>query len=104
MFWGFLRGLFAGVKMEEPGSAGNLDLLVPIGNNTYAVIEVKYENDIHGKYKDVNTALNSLAHLALKTISEKKYGQRYRVPGNTVIDVGLGVFGRGEALALFRDS
>jgi hypothetical protein len=146
VFWAYCYGLFKTTKMEEPGSLGDLDVVVELGNNVYAIIEVKYghpevtELEIVAENvtdsaaddkktegiqetkqkakaigptkrltqalkKDVNVdkKLNTLALTALDVITEKRYGRKYRVPGNTVIDIGLGVYWRGQVKIAFRN-
>ncbi|MDR1297924.1 MAG: AAA family ATPase [Deltaproteobacteria bacterium] len=124
MLWAYFKGLFKNAEMEVPGSVGNLDLIVNVQPKAYAVIEIKYEKStkeveveeekpaqkkkITGKKvkkaapNDINKTLNDLAMLALDTIEKKRYGLSYRVPGNTVIDIGVGIYGRGESLAIFE--
>jgi hypothetical protein len=36
-------------------------------------------------------------------IKKNKYGERYRLPGQEVVSIGLGVVGRGEVKAVFGD-
>jgi hypothetical protein len=100
LLWAYFRGLFKHAEMEQPGSIGNLDLIVGIGENIYAVIELKYGHT----EVNIDRALDKLARNALETISAKQYGQKYRMPGNTVIDIGLGVFGRGQVKAIFDNN
>jgi hypothetical protein len=54
------------------------------------------------KEVNVDEKLNKLAMNALAAIKEKRYGQKYRVPGNTVIDIGLGIYWRGQVKIAFR--
>ena len=98
LLWAYCKGLFNYAKMEEPGSIGDLDLLLKFENNILAIIEFKYGYD----GKNTENMLSKLALEALRTIELKQYGQEYRIPGNTVIDIGVGVYGRGQALAVFR--
>jgi hypothetical protein len=100
LLWAYFKGLFKEVNMEESGAIGDLDLTLKMGNGLYAVIELKYGCD----EINVEHALNRLAQNALETIYAKQYGQKYRIPGNTVIDIGLGVFGRGQVKAIFGAS
>jgi hypothetical protein len=54
------------------------------------------------KEVNVGVKLNELAENALAAVEEKKSGLKYRVPGNTVIDIGLGVYWRGYVKIAFR--
>jgi hypothetical protein len=95
-------GLIPEIRSEEPASIGTPDILITINDNTYVVIELKYAPDT--EQKDVDSLLVELAQEALKAIKEKRYGERYRQAGKNLIEVGLGVWGRGEVKVLFRDS
>jgi hypothetical protein len=97
VFWAYCKGLFEEARMEEPGSAGNLDVIIPFSKSEFAIIEMKYDDN----KKNVKAALLNLAKRANKTIKAKKYGRKYKLPWNRVVDVGLGVYGRGEVEVLF---
>jgi hypothetical protein len=132
--------------MEEPGSIGDVDMVVEFDKNTYAIFEIKYAHpepselervqDVDtssvsdgkrqrakrkekskektktistGKAmnlalkKDVNVGekLDKLALKAIEAIKEKRYGRKYRVPGNRVIEIGVGVYWRGQVKIAF---
>jgi hypothetical protein len=144
MFWSYCHNLFETAEMEAPGSYGNLDVSFELGENIYAIVELKYahpdsdeinilETNIGGSkttenekdasklvnvtndpkktkalFKKLKTKidkkLNKLADDALKSIEECKYGLKYRIPGNTVIDIGMGIYWRGQVKVAFRIS
>jgi hypothetical protein len=56
------------------------------------------------KEVNVNEKLDNLALKALDAIKEKRYGRKYRVPGNTVIEIGMGVYFRGQVKIAFGTS
>jgi hypothetical protein len=85
--------------MERSGSLGDLDLIVKFSPTIRAVIELKYSYNA----VDEDHTLDKLAQNALKAIYAKQYGQEYRTPENTVIDIGMGVFGRGQVKVIFGD-
>jgi hypothetical protein len=93
----YCLALFERAAMEESGAKGDTDLVVDLGQNAVAVIELKYDPE----EKNAERALDRLARNALKQIKEKQYGRQYRKPGTAVFDIGLGVVGRGQAKAVF---
>jgi hypothetical protein len=52
--------------------------------------------------EDAPKKLLSLANKALKTINTKRYGYTYLMSEKNTAKIGLGVYGRGRALALFK--
>ncbi|MDR2140910.1 MAG: PD-(D/E)XK nuclease domain-containing protein, partial [Deltaproteobacteria bacterium] len=88
-------------RAEEPGPVGDLDLLLITSDGLHAVIELKYAQspDPAGPVK----TLSKLVKKALSVIKKKKYGARYRLPGQEIVPIGLGVVGRGQAKAVFGD-
>jgi hypothetical protein len=97
----YFRGLTIDVRPEEPGSIGNPDMTLFLKDQTKVIIETKYQKDV--SQKNVPLTLNKRANDALKTIIDKKYGQQYRLQGDKVVTVGLGVVNRGDVLAIFGD-
>jgi hypothetical protein len=97
VLWAYCKGLFENARMEDSGSRGDLDVIVTFGKSEYAVIEMKYGDN----KEDVEAALLTLAKRADKSIKAKKYGLKYKLPWNKVVDIGLGVYGRGEIEVLF---
>jgi hypothetical protein len=98
--------LFPKARAEEPSSIGDLDIILPLTDDAYVVIELKYEksDDLpkgpKGQAK-VDAKLEKLAVKALDAIQNKKYGETYKRQGIKLLTVGLGVYGRGEVKALF---
>jgi hypothetical protein len=88
-------------RAEEPGPSGDLDLLLITPDGLSTVIELKYAKspDPAGPEK----TLDKLVEDALSVIKKKKYGERYRLPSQDIVRVGLGVIGRGQAKAVFGD-
>jgi hypothetical protein len=99
ILWAYCKGLVTSAKAEEPDSGGDLDLLLVLKDDTHVVIELKYAKD-KGQ-ENVDELLEQLANQALKSISSHDYGGHYRLQGKNFITIGLGVFGRGQAKALF---
>jgi hypothetical protein len=97
VLWAYCKGMFEEARMEEPGSGGDLDVIITFGKSEYAIIEMKYGDN----KKNVKAALLTLAQRADKSIKAKKYGKKYKLPWNNVADIGLGVYGRGETEVLF---
>ncbi|MDR1872515.1 MAG: ATP-binding protein [Deltaproteobacteria bacterium] len=99
LFWAYSRGLLMSSMPEEQGYMGNPDLTLRLNQETYAIIEMKYERLDDKKKSD--TVLNSKANEALKFIHDKNYGEQLRRQGLKVIAVGVGIYGRGEVKAIF---
>ncbi|MDR1872517.1 MAG: ATP-binding protein [Deltaproteobacteria bacterium] len=99
LFWAYCLGLLKSSRAEEQGYIGNPDLTLCLNQETYAIIEMKYERLDDKKKSD--TVLNSKANEALKSIHDKNYGEQYRRQGLKVIAVGVGIYGRGEVKAIF---
>jgi hypothetical protein len=97
-----LYGIGLKPEAEESGSYGGADMVLNLGGGTVAVMELEYLADT-GR-KDAGEILEGLAKKGLKTIREKSYWRQYRRDGVNLVTIGLGVFGRGRALALFGDS
>jgi hypothetical protein len=92
--------------MEEPGSLGDLDLILVFGDNLYVVIELKCQkkDDSVGNDEDkIQSILKERVDTAVKAIKEKRYGAKYERKGSKIIDVGLGVYARGRVLAKISD-
>ncbi|MDR1578500.1 MAG: AAA family ATPase, partial [Deltaproteobacteria bacterium] len=104
ILWGYFMGLlqdFDKVGIEVAKSGGNLDLLLLLKNTTHVVMELKYHPDDwiadKGEWKDyVNARLEATAKLALKTINNKKYSETFHCQGVEVVEVGVGIYGKGE--------
>jgi hypothetical protein len=47
--------------------------------------------------------LDKLVEQAFIAIKKNKYGASYRLPGQDLVTIGLGVVGRGEVKAVFGD-
>jgi hypothetical protein len=97
----YFRGLAIDVRPKAPGSMGNPDLTLFLKDQTKALIETKRQKDVG--QNDVPFTLNKVANDALKTIIDKKYGQQYRLQGDKVVTVGLGVVNQVYVHAIFGD-
>jgi hypothetical protein len=92
----YILGLGFEVKSEDSGSGGYLDLLVKMNQDVRVVMELKYSHD---PTKKAEKELDSLARLALKTIQDKGYDKQYRQTGQKVVNIGVGVYGKGQVKA-----
>jgi hypothetical protein len=50
----------------------------------------------------IGQLLDAKADEALRAIGAKNYGAPYRARGNPIIEVGVGVYGKGKALAKIK--
>jgi hypothetical protein len=111
ILWSYFLGLlqdFNKVGIEVPKLGGDLDLFLLLRDQTYVVIEFKYDADDwsvdKGDWKKyVNAKLKSAAKRALRTINNKRYSETFHCQGVRVVEVGVGLYGEGEVLALFSD-
>jgi hypothetical protein len=104
LFLAYCLGMSAETRAEESGSYGDPDLIIKLNDSTYVVMELKYAKDESKKPEEVEKILDQKARVALAAIEKKKYGQRYVHQGQTVVFVGIGVYGRGEVKALFAEN
>jgi hypothetical protein len=111
ILWSYFLGLlqdFNKFSIEVPNIGANLDLLFLLKNQTYVVIEFKYQADDwfanKGEWrKYVDAKLKSAAQKALKAINDKKYSKTFHCQGARVVEIGVGIYGQGEVLAVFSD-
>jgi hypothetical protein len=104
LIWGYLLGLTKKVQAEFQGADGYLDLLVTLYDDTCAAIEIKYSKDEGQSARSRERKLTKMAKDGLTAINDKNYARELRLIGVKVLDVGLGIFGRACAKALFREN
>jgi hypothetical protein len=110
---------------EQPGSVGTPDLVIIFDDGLYAVIELKYEKLIeHGpeiakaagtKTREISKSSKpndgmaadlqaKLAKEALSAIAKKKYLRPYWAKAKRIVKIDLGIYGRGQCLALAENA
>ncbi|MDR1165517.1 MAG: ATP-binding protein [Deltaproteobacteria bacterium] len=108
VFYGYLKGLAKLQTLPEiAGADGTPDILCVIDNDLYVVVELKYKDnpEIHPMSVSQKTknALERLAISALKTIDAKNYLRPYLAKAKKILKLGLGVYGRGRAMAILEN-
>jgi hypothetical protein len=97
----YCSGLLSDTRAEEVGSKGKSDLILITAGGPPAFMEIKYAKS-PGRTGLAKT-LDKLVEQAFRAIKEKKYGERYKLPGQDIVPIGLGVIGQGEVKAVFGD-
>ncbi|MDR1164887.1 MAG: ATP-binding protein [Deltaproteobacteria bacterium] len=102
--WGILE--FAPLS-EQPGGNGTPDIILFFNDGLYVVIELKYQKpeiskNVETDPEKLKKILENLATLGLKSIEEKKYANAYLSRAKKIIKIGLGVYHRGDSLALIK--
>ncbi|MDR1308994.1 MAG: AAA family ATPase [Deltaproteobacteria bacterium] len=105
---------------EQPGAMGTPDIVVVFDDGLHAVIALKYEKGVDddpdgegnivarrkkrpGPTKtEVKTIQTRLAQDALAAIDGKEYPRPHGSRARRVIKIGLGIYGRGQSLALME--
>ncbi|MDR1166223.1 MAG: ATP-binding protein [Deltaproteobacteria bacterium] len=108
VIYGYLNGLTNLTALSEiPGADGTPDILCVIDKDLYVVVELKFKDN-----PETNPALDSLktkaalkrlAISALKAIDEKNYLRPYLAKAKKMLKLGLGVYGRGRAMAILEN-
>jgi hypothetical protein len=105
---------------EQQGSIGTPDLVIIFDDGLHVVIELKYEkrmesvpegktilgakrqNKLEPTEAEITAILNKLAKEALKAIKTKHYLRPYLARARQVMTIGLGIYERGQCLALME--
>jgi hypothetical protein len=114
VLWAYFFGLIQDpnrVGIEIPKFKGDLDLLLILkdSDQTHVLIEFKYHYDDSifkkedEKREYIKGKLLSEAKTALSSIKEKNYAEPYRRLNKKVVEVGVGIYGRGLVLACFGE-
>jgi hypothetical protein len=105
---------------EQPGSIGTPDLVIIFDDGLHVVIELKYERKIESRSKErtvgaklekkhepteaeITGLLIKLAKGALRAIETKHYLRPYLARSKRVIKIGLGIYDRGQSLAVIEN-
>ncbi|MDR1167211.1 MAG: ATP-binding protein [Deltaproteobacteria bacterium] len=107
VLYGYLKGLTDLLTLPEiPGADGTPDIVCVIDDELYVIVELKYRKSltrpatIDQKIKNV---MRGLAISALETIDEKKYMRPYLAKAKKILRLGLGIYGRGHAMAILEN-
>ncbi|MDR1165467.1 MAG: ATP-binding protein [Deltaproteobacteria bacterium] len=107
VLYGYLEGLADLVSFPEiPGADGTPDIVCVIDKDLYVIVELKYRNpETHpiAVNQKIKTILDRLAISALRSIDEKNYLRPYLAKAKKILKLGLGVYGRGRAIAILEN-
>jgi hypothetical protein len=108
VLYGYLEGLTDLIAFpEKPGADGTPDIICVIDEDLYVIVELKYKDmpvthSVDDNHK-TKISMEKLAIFALKTIDAKNYLRPYLAKAKKTLRLGLGVCGRGRALAILEN-
>jgi hypothetical protein len=102
ILWSYCGLVLYNPQAEVPGSNGDPNLTLVLNDGTIVLLEIRYALDTG--QETVKAVLKNLANDALKAIKDKGYADKYLQKGEKLVTIGVGVFGTGQALAIFGDS
>jgi hypothetical protein len=103
VLYGYLRGLTGfSTTSEKAGADGTPDIFLAFDDGLKVIIEIKYKDLTSNEDRDSST-MKRLAILALETIRQKKYARPYLADAKKILRLGVGILGRGRALAILEN-
>ncbi|MDR1166225.1 MAG: ATP-binding protein [Deltaproteobacteria bacterium] len=108
VIYGYLNGLTNLTALSEiPGADGTPDIVCVIDKDLYVVVELKHKDNPETNpaldSRKTKTALKRLAISSLKSIDAKNYLRPYLAKAKKILKLGLGVYGRGRAMAILEN-
>ncbi|MDR1109217.1 MAG: AAA family ATPase [Deltaproteobacteria bacterium] len=103
VLFGYCFNLTIKPDSEQPGGKGTPDLVLRMPDGQCAILELKYAkatNDIDQSPKKKKALMAKKAKEALEAIAAKKYAVPYQAHHDSIMSIGIGVYGRGECLVL----
>jgi hypothetical protein len=89
---------------EQPGAVGIPDLVLIFDDGLYVVMELKYKKEADSDLTEekIKITLASLAEEGLRAIENKHYLRPYLDRAKKIVKMGVGLYGRDQALALME--